>query len=442
MKKIFLLVFVSTFTVFAQSPEFTLEQSLITGLKNSKELKIAESKVKEAEAKTDEVFSRLLPRISLNSSYTRLSDVPPFEVEVPFGNTKFKIQDPILNNYALVLSVKQPVFTGFKLSSLNSAAKLNYEAVKSDFEKTKNEVAFKIRKAFWNFYKAQKILEIVDQNLLKVKTQLEKVENFYKNGAVTESDVLKLKVLFAEINLQKTEAENSRKLAQIAFNKALGIDLKTDSKLKIETLETNIPDISFQNILSEALQQRNELKSVGFKMNAAEKNVSASKSGWFPSLFLFGDFQYNRPNQRLLPLEDKFYDTWDVGVAITWNLWDWGETSAKVTQAEQQLFQAENSRKLLREAIEMEVYKNYLNLKHGKERINAAELALKAAEENFRVAESKFSEQTITVAELTDAESSLLDAQIKLQISLVDFQLAKTALLKSMGRKIYTADNN
>ena len=442
MKKIFLLVFVSTFTVFAQSPEFTLEQSLITGLKNSKELKIAESKVKEAEAKTDEVFSRLLPRISLNSSYTRLSDVPPFEVEVPFGNTKFKIQDPILNNYALVLSVKQPVFTGFKLSSLNSAAKLNYEAVKSDFEKTKNEVAFKIRKAFWNFYKAQKILEIVDQNLLKVKTQLEKVENFYKNGAVTESDVLKLKVLFAEINLQKTEAENSRKLAQIAFNKALGIDLKTDSKLKIETLETNIPDISFQNILSEAFQQRNELKSVGFKMNAAEKNVSASKSGWFPSLFLFGDFQYNRPNQRLLPLEDKFYDTWDVGVALTWNLWDWGETSAKVTQAEQQLFQAENSRKLLREAIEMEVYKNYLNLKHGKERINAAELALKAAEENFRVAESKFSEQTITVADLTDAESSLLDAQIKLQISLVDFQLAKTALLKSMGRKIYTADNN
>ena len=442
MKKIFLIVIVAAFATYAQSVEFTLEKSLKTGMENSKELKIAGSKVKEAEAKAGEVFSKLLPKISLNSSYTRLSDVPPFEVKLPFGNTKFKIQDPILNNYALVLSVKQPVFTGFKLSSLNSAAKLNYEAVKSDFEKTKNEVAFKIRKAFWNFYKAQKILEIVDQNLLKVKTQLEKVENFYKNGAVTESDVLKLKVLYAEMNLQKTEAENRRKLAQISFNKAVGINLDSDSKLNVKTIETDNIDLSFQKILKEAFEQRNELKSVGFKMNAAEKNVSASKSGWFPSLFLFGDFQYNRPNQRLLPLEDKFYDTWDVGVALTWNLWDWGETSAKVTQAEQQLFQAQNSLKLLKEAIETEVYRNYLNIKHGKEKIKAARLALKAAEENLRVAEAKFSEQTITVAELTDAESSLLDAQIKLQISLVDFQLAKSALLKSMGRKIYTADNN
>ncbi len=437
MKKIILLFFVATFATNAQNKVFTLEQSLETGLKNSKELKIAESKVIEAEAKANEVFSNFLPQISLSSSYTRLSDVPPFEVQIPFGNTKFKIQDPILNNYAVVLSLKQPIFTGFRLSSLNSAAKLNYESVKADFEKIKNETAFGIRKAFWNFYKVKKVLEVVNQNLVKVKTQLEKVRNFYENGVVTESDVLKLEVLLSEINLKKLDTENKVNLARIAFNKTLGIELSEKTEIVVDSIETDYENLSFQESLNEAMKNRFELKSVKYKLQAAGKNVSAFKSGWLPSLFLFGDFQYSRPNQRLLPLEDKFYDTWDVGVALSWKLWDWGETSSKVTQAEQRLIQAENSEKLLREAIEMEVYKNYLNLVHGKEKISASRIALESAKENYRVTAVKYSEQVIPVSDLVDAQSSLLDAQVKLQIALVDFELAKTEFYKSLGRKIY-----
>ncbi len=437
MKKIIFLIFVATIATNAQNRVFTLEQSLETGLKNSKELKIAESKVIEAEAKASEVFSNFLPQISLSSSYTRLSDVPPFEVQIPFGNTKFKIQDPILNNYAVILSLKQPIFTGFKLSSLNSAAKLNYESVKADFEKTKNETAFGIRKAFWNFYKARKVLEVVNQNLVKVKTQLEKVRNFYKNGVATESDVLKMEVLLSEIKLKKLDTENKVNLARIAFNKAIGIDLSEETQIIVDSIETDFENISFQKSLNEAVNNRFELKSVKYKLEAAGKNISASKSGWLPSLFLFGDFQYSRPNQRLLPLEDKFYDTWDVGVALSWKLWDWGETSAKVTQAEQKLIQAENTEKLLREAIEMEVYKNFLNLTYVKEKIPASKIALESAKENYRVAAAKYNEQIIPISDLVDAQSSLLDAQIKMQIALVDFELAKTEFYKSLGRKIY-----
>ncbi len=440
MKKIIFLIIALTLPVNAQTGVYTLEQSLATGLKNSKELKIAESKVIEAEAKANEVFSNFLPQISLSSSYTRLSDVPPFEVQIPFGNTKFKIQEPVLNNYAVVLSLKQPVFTGFRLSSLHSAAGLNYKAVKADCEKIKNETAFGIRKAFWNFYKAGKILEIVNQNLVNVKTQLEKVRNFYKNGIVTESDLLKLEVLLSEINLKKLDAENNVNLARIAFNKALGIRLNEPSEISVDSIETNLENISFQESLDEAIQNRFELKSLKYKLEAAGENISAAKSGWLPSLFVFGDFQYSRPNQRLLPLEDKFYDTWDVGVALSWKLWDWGETSSKVTQAEQKLIQAENSEKLIREAIEMEVYKNYFNLMHNKEKISANKIAVKSAEENYRVAAKKYSGQIIPVSDLVDAQTSLLDAQVKLQIALVDFELAKAEFYKSLGRKIYSTD--
>ncbi len=440
MKKIIFLIIALTLPVNAQTGVYTLEQSLATGLKNSKELKIAESKVIEAEAKANEVFSNFLPQISLSSSYTRLSDVPPFEVQIPFGNTKFKIQEPVLNNYAVVLSLKQPVFTGFRLSSLHSAAGLNYKAVKADCEKIKNETAFGIRKAFWNFYKAGKILEIVNQNLVNVKTQLEKVRNFYKNGIVTESDLLKLEVLLSEINLKKLDAENNVNLARIAFNKALGIRLNEPSEISVDSIETNLENISFQESLDEAIQNRFELKSLKYKLEAAGENISAAKSGWLPSLFVFGDFQYSRPNQRLLPLEDKFYDTWDVGVALSWKLWDWGETSSKVTQAEQKLIQAENSEKLIREAIEMEVYKNYFNLMHSKEKISANKIAVKSAEENYRVAAKKYSGQIIPVSDLVDAQTSLLDAQVKLQIALVDFELAKAEFYKSLGRKIYSTD--
>jgi len=436
MKKIILILFVLS-TLVAQENVYTIERSLETGLANSKQLKISKASVISSEAKITEAGSHMLPRLSFNASYTRLSDVKPFQVTVPFSPTPISIQETILDNYQLRLSLQQPLFTGFRLSSLKSAAEYSSKAAVVEHTKDINEEAYKIHNAFWNYYKAQKVLNLIEENLKSLKSHLQDTKNFMENGLVTRNDLLKLEVQYSNTELMRIEAKNSVELARTAFNKALGIPLDANTQVSAEDPNASSVSTKYNDLLDEALQAREEIKSLDYKIKAGEERVGAAQAGWFPNVYLFGDYYYNRPNQRIMPLEDKFNDTWDVGVALSWTLWDWGETSAKTTQAKQGLVQAETSYQLLKENIEMEVYKDYLTVQSEFEKVSVTKKALEQSEENYRITKDKYNQQLATSTDLIDAEVALLNSQTNLTNALVDLRLAKTKLEKSVGRKIY-----
>jgi outer membrane protein len=437
MKKSVIFLFFIATLISAQDRSYTLKQSLELGLANSKQLKISQSSVISSEAKVTEVGSQMLPKLSFGAAYTRLSEVDPFQVTVPFSPTPIKIQDAILDNYQIKLSLQQPLFTGFRLSSLKSAAEYNTKAVELEYTKEINEEAYKIHTAFWNYYKARKVLELVDQNLKSLKSHLEDTKNFMENGLVTRNDYLKLQVQYSNTELMKIETKNNVDLARAAFNKAIGINLDAQTQVLAEDPESTSITSKFDDLLNEAFQTREELKSLDYKIKAGQESVSAAKADWFPSLSLFGNLYYNRPNQRIMPLVDKFNETWDVGVALNWELWNWGNTSAKTTQAEQQVVQAETLLNILKEGIELEVYKDYLKALSEFQKVGVTKKAVEQSEENYRITMSKYGQQLATSSDLIDAEVALLNSQTNLTNALIDLKLAKTKLDKSVGRKIY-----
>lgn len=437
MKKIIFLSFVALGMLNAQERVFTLEDAIELGLKNSKQIKISQASVESSKAKITEVGSQMLPRLSFGASYTRLSDIKPFQVTVPFAPTPITIQEPILNNYQLKLSLQQPLFTGFRLSSLKSAANYNNKAVKLEHIKEINEEAYRIHTAFWNYYKAQKVLGLIEENLKSLEKHLTDTKNFLENGLATRNDLLKLEVQHSNTELMKIEARNNLELARTAFNKAVGIKLDTKSRVSTDKPEAVDVTSKFDDLLNEALQTREEIKSLEYKIKAGEENIDAAQADWFPSVYLFGNYYYSRPNERIMPLEDQFNDSWAVGVALNWNILDWGETSAKTIQAEQQLIQAETSYQIIKENIEMEVYKDYLKVLSEFEKVNVSQKALEQAEENYRITKDKYNQQLATSTDLIDAEVAVLNAQTNLTNALVDLEIAKTKLEKSVGRKIY-----
>jgi outer membrane protein len=437
MKKLITLYILIVSSVFAQQMEFTLEESLEMGMRNSKELKISQSKVFSSEAKVSEAVSQLLPRLSFGANYTRLSNVSPFQVTVPFSPTPIKIQDAILNNYGFNLTIQQPIFTGFRLLSIKKASDYNNSAQQFEYSKVQNETAFRIHQAFWNFYKAQKLVYLIEENLKALEQHLRDTQNFLDNGLVTKNDLLKIEVQYSNLELQKIDLQNNLNLARLNYNKAIGIELNTATKIRVNENSIEADNFNYEDLLSEAFDKRDEIKSIDFRIKAGEENLSAANAGWFPSLFLFGHFYYNKPNQRILPLEDKFNDTWDVGVSLNWDLWDWGNTRAKAAQAEQQLVQTQTSLELLKEGIETEVYRNYLKLQSEYDKIIVSKKTLEAAEENYRITIEKYTQQLATSSDLIDAEVERLKAQTQLATSIADSELAKVALEKAVGRRIY-----
>lgn len=438
MKKIILLSLMMISILYPQTQRLTLQESIELGLKNSKDLKISQSKLKSSDAKVSEVGSMFLPQLKLMANYTRMSDnVPAFEVTTPFSPMPIKISDPVLDNYNLRLSLQQPLFTGFKLLSSKKAARYNFNATESDYSKEMNETALNIHNAFWNYYRAQEVKDLLVNSLKQIENHLKDTKNFLENGLVTQNDYLKLQVQYSNTKLQLIEAENNLEVARAVFNKALGLPLESKTEISAGQLSTNNLDYDIEDLIKEAKQNRDEIESLSFRLKAADENISAARSGWFPSVYLTGNYYYSNPNARFQPLTDQWNDTWDVGVTLSWDIWDWGLTSSKTTQAEELSVQTQASLDKLNDNIEVEVYQSYLNLIKSQEKVDVSKLSLEQSSENYRITTEKYNEQLATSTDLIDAEISELQAATNLTSSLIEYNLAKVRLEKAVGRRIY-----
>jgi outer membrane protein TolC len=437
MKKILMLILFAG-SLFAQERVLTLKESLEIGLKNSKDLKISQSKINYSDAKLSEINSQFLPQFKLFGNYTRLSDnIPAFEFTSPFFPNAIKVSEPLYNNYTFKLGFTQPLFTGFKLLSSRSAAKYNLQASESDYSKEQNEAAFNIYNAYWNYYKAEEVRNVIAQTLQQIESHLKDTRNFYDQGLVSNNDLLKLEVQYSNTQLMLIEAENNLKIARIAFNKTLGIEL--DSQTKVSAAEKSLDNVNYDlsEILNEALNNRQEVKSLAYKVEASKEGITAAQSSLFPSVYLTGNYYYSNPNPRFLPAKDEFNYNWDVGVTFSWDIWNWGLTSSQVSQAEQTKNQLETNYDQLKENIQMEVHSNFLNLLKTEEKVKVNKIALEQATENYRITAEKYNLQLASSTDLIDAETLKLQAETNLKTAEVDYQIAKVRLEKSIGRKVY-----
>lgn len=440
MRKIWFLVitilFVSIQNSYSQK-RLTLSEAMDIGMKNSKDLKISSSKIVGAEANQEVVKSQYFPQLQLSANYTRLSDVPSFVVDIPIFQHPITIAQTILNNYTFKLSLQQPLFTGFRIISQKNASEHLTEATRFDYQKDKNEAALGIRVAFWNYYKSLELKTVIDDNIKVITHHLEDTKNLMANGLATQNDILKLEVQLSNTKLIGIDADNNIDLARANLNKVLGFPLNAKTEISAEEIVYKDNFEQYTSLVDEALRNRSEILATGKRIEASEDNINASRSSYFPQVFLNGDYFYSRPNQRYQPPADNFHSTWDLGITLSWNIWTWGNTSGQVIQAEQNLIQNQTLKEQLMDNIELEVNQNYLNLKYSREKLDVLETTIQQAEENLRVTNEKYQHQLATSTDLVDAENSVINAQTNYKTALADYMISKTKLEKALGRKIY-----
>lgn len=411
--------------------DLTLDESIKIGLENSHMLNISRQRMFSADARWSEINAARLPSLKFSAVYTRLSEIDPYTISTPFGN--FELNPNIVNNYTFKLSLQQPLFTGFRLSSSSNIAEYNYHAAEEEYDSDVQSLLLNIKTAYWNVYKAEKFKNVVDENVGQIKAHLNDAQNLFNEGLATRNDVLKIQVQLAEAELRQIDARNQVRLTKINLSNTIGIPLSEEIEIKNEIKPEQDRSVELDVFMESAYSKRPELKALDYRIQAGESGVTLARSGWYPQLFLTGNYNYAQPNQRIFPLEEKFNDTWDVSVALQWDIWNWGTTSHQTDQAKALLEQARESYLSVKDVIALEVTQNYLNLLQAKEKIFVAENSISQALENYRVTNEKFKNGLVLSSELLDAEVLLLQANTNYIQALVDYELAKARLEKSSG---------
>ena len=415
--------------------ELTVDDCVRMGLSYSKGLDSSRWEVEHSRFQLKEVQASALPSLSLSGTYTRLSKTPSFGVTIPGSDSTFVLNPSIADNYSSQLTLKAPLFTGGKLSSLTTAARSGLEASKELYNRDRKELVLTLRSSYWNLYRARELEGLILENVELIKVHLEQVNRFYDQGLAKTNEVLKVKVQLSSVELKRVEATNGVRLASKTLASLLGLPLETTFALKTDVQREIAGVRPVETLVEEALRNRPEIKAASHSIKAGEAQVKAAEGELYPSLALLGNYTYARPNSRIMPVEEKFNDTWDVSLALSFDLWNWGIARHKAGQARARLIQSRDQSIALKDSVTLEVHQIYNDTVQAVEKIKVAQEGVALAQENYRITNERFKAGLTLNSELLDAEVALLQAKVDNTQSWIDYELNKEKLKKALGQE-------
>lgn len=411
----------------------TLEQAIQQGIGNNRQLKLSGYKVALAEIKYKEAVDMTLPSLKASAGYTRLSDVEEPKIQIPGAPEPVSLFPVYVNNYSGRISLSETVFSGFRLKYAMESQRLLQQSAKLDAARDRDEVVYNIISAYFNLYKLQESIRIVNENLHSLDQRIDESKKMEQQGIMLHNDLLKLELQKSNTELTGIDLKNNLSVAAYNFNILIGNNEKATVNIDTTIVKDAEALKPLDEYLSDALKNRSDLQAMQTRSKSYENNFSMAKNSIYPQLAVAANYYDARPNPRIIPPQDKFVSTWDAGVVFSWDLMNLYTNKHNVADSRIQLQQSQENIHALEDAIKMEVNQNYIACSQAAERIAVMQSALEQAEENFRLVNSRYKSALALTSELVDADAALLLSRVNIALAKADASLNYYRLMKSTG---------
>ena len=391
----------------------TLEESLALAMKNNQNVRSAREGVEKAQMGIDEARGSFLPSLDLSGGYTRNGGT----------RTVTTTADEVLQ---AKLGLTQPIYTGGKNSEAYQRSLLDLKVAQEELRRVEQDVAFQVKEAFYNVLLAQEKVTVSEIAVAAAEEHLRMARARFAAGTVAKFDVLQAEVELANTKPALIRARNSLTLAKENLKKVLVIDLRTPIEVVGELTYARI-EVDMEEKKAQAQEKRPEMRQALFRQEIGEREIRVAQAAYYPSFNFSANYQ--EQSQDYGP----YRESWNIGVVLSWNLFDGLITTSKVEQARIELRRVGLTREELQERIKLEVEEAILNLREAEERISTQVKNVELAEESLRLAQVRYENGVGTSTEVLDARHALIQAKTFLFESLYDYSLAQARLEKAVG---------
>ncbi len=364
------------------------------------------------------------PRVDLRASYTRLGEVDQQLFE--FGGVELELAPQILNNYQLRGSITFPVSDYFlTIGPGYKASKKGAEVATYQMYAQREGAAFTARQYYYSYARALAATQVSKTAVEQLEAHVGDLEALVKAGTTTRGDLMQAQAQLANARVQLSSAQGQ--VQTLGDQLRIYLDLERDASLALGEDVLGAPlalEMNAQSLEERALRARPEVLAMRTLIEANQLNVKMQNGRKYPSVAITGAYDYNNPNSRVFPQEEKFMGSWSAGVVVSWSPNDAFTRSADVGRAELAVTRAQTDLVEIQRRIRNEASQAASNLRVAQEQIAAAEQGVLAAREAWRVQRDLLSageatEQQVLDAQaaLTRAEHSLVDAQIAARVA-------------------------
>ena len=324
------------------------------------------------------------------------------------------------------------IFTGFARSAESRRASANLEVADADLIGAQYETAFQTKQQFYAALSAGELLDVRRTAVRRAEEQLEISVNKLRTGSATRSDSLRSVVTLGNAQVQLVNAGTILATAEANLGRLVGIDGRVSAIDDPSFHDWDIT-VSEQSLRQEAMLSSPAVLSSAASAGAAEQSWKASKGGWWPTLRLTGNWNWNGNNQvrNYQLLEQK-----SLRVNLTWPLFNGftRETNVAVQANNYDIATAtaEDTRRQTSAALITRV----AELNAARLRVEITRVSMAAAEEDLRVQQERYRVGATTIIDVLTSQEALNQAEVDEVQAHFDQLLAKAQIEALIGREL------
>ncbi len=442
-----LLIFLPT---LLQAQPLTLEECLARALDYNSDVRLAQQNVRRAQADLQSARADYLPSVnatlfgytrSRTGSSIRIQENPTGEIDPETGQRIFREETTLIpginrNSYAFSTSLNQTIYDAGRRANTNAAARRDLTGAEYGFTSSQLDVTALVKRNYFDLLKTKELVEVQEEAVTLSEKQLEDARARFEVGSGTEVDVLRLRVALDNARAQLINDQQSVIIARANLNHIMGAAIRTPLEvLPLQEGQWHTPVLqdSLASLISRAQQHNPTLLRLDQAALAAEHDIAAAHSAYRPRLG--GNVSYSRNNEVF----DRVYQDLDrnyrlnVGVSLTYNLFDGGIRRANVARARTALQTAKTNLEQQQREIALAVEVSHLELIRLEKILRLAERTVELAEEDLRLAQERYRVGKGRLLEALDAQVNFTEARSNLVRTRYDMKIAEADLERLVG---------
>lgn len=398
----------------------TLVQLTDLALSNNPSTRIAWAEVRNSDAGVELARAGYWPQLAVTYGYERLKSSS--------GNSTVAV---LQKRYGPSVDLSWLLFDFGTRSGTVDAAKYSRTASELDANQTLQDLILQVEQDYYLVLGLQAVQDADVQSVKDANANLDNANQRKSSGLATIGDVYQAQAALAGAKLALQTAQGQLASARGTLAIALGYPADTDVPLAPweSEIDAKMPAPNIHDLLAEAAGARPELLAAKAQQQAAVSGLEAARGRGWPSLTLNGSAGRTTTE---INANKNTANTYDADLTLSFPLFSGFANQAAVRQAQAAVDVADATNEQLVQAVQLEVWQAYQNMRTAVSNLDTADLQLQSSQQAADVTQARYKNGLDSILDVLSAQATLANARVQQ----VQARLNWFAALAAMGHAL------
>lgn len=316
-------------------------------------------------------------------------------------------------NFAL--SASQVIYAGGAVSNGIALSKQGHRMAELDYAKSRQQVRFRLLGDYLNLLKAQSQVQVYDENIGLTERVIAHLTAKREQGTVLQNALTRYELQLENLKLQRTRIANACTIYNRQLLKALDLDedirIVADSSV-VDRYTASDTGIAWHDRAANGSIDLQQMEAAVTMSRLKERVAQAER---LPKVALFAQEHLDGPVTIEVPVLNKNFNYWAVGVGISYNIGALYKAGDKVRAARLNTQRALAQSEHVEEQIGNAVEEAYIRLCEAENEVEVRGKSVELAKQNYDITAKRYANDLALLTDMLDASNAVLAAELELK---------------------------